>query len=314
MCSSDLDGAITLFSQAVRYAPDDAEASFYLGMLYRESGRFEDALSHLAHAAKLNPHSPQIHSNIAGVHLRLGQRSEGQQALRRSEILRQKERGIGSEISQPSGGAVAIGPATARYNMALNLALRGQYEEAIVAYQNALELNPDLKDAHSGLGILLTWKGELDGAAQSLRSAVDLDPQDPINRTRLGMVYYKQGRLYPARAELEMALVLDDALAEAAYGLGLVEARQGQMDAAAAHFAHASQLRPDYAEALMNLGVTRMRLNQPAAAIDSYLQVAELDPDNVRIHMYLSDAYAQLGDGSRSEAHRARARELKEGS
>ena len=84
------------------------------------------------------------------------------------------------------------------------------------------------------------------------------------------------------------------------------------MDAAAAHFMRARQLRPDYAEALMNLGVTQMRLNQPKAAVGSYLRVAELDPDNVRVHMYLSDAYAQLGDNLSSNTHRDRALELKE--
>ena len=97
----------------------------------------------------------------------MGQRKKGQIALQRSEILRRHERGIGSEKSLPSTNAVTIGPATARYNLALNLALQGKHEQAILEYRNALAINPELKDAYSGLGILLTWKGDLDAAAIS---------------------------------------------------------------------------------------------------------------------------------------------------
>ena len=306
----DLEQAIGYLEQTAHYAPEDAEAHFHLGMLHRGQSDFELALQNLERAAELNPHSPQIHSNLAGIYLRLGRRQEGQRALQRSEILRQNKRGIGSEITSPTGAAVAIGPATARYNMALNLALLGRHEEALVEYRNTIELNSDHKDAHSGLGILLTWKGQLDEAAEALRRAVDLDAQDPINRTRLGMVYFKQARLYAAKAELEMALVLDDSLAEASYGLGLIDARQGQMKTAATHFARASDLRPDYAEAFMNLGVARMRLGQLEQAVAAYLKVSALDPDNARVHMYLSDAYGRAGDSLQSTSHRERAHKL----
>jgi tetratricopeptide (TPR) repeat protein len=53
-----------------------------------------------------------------------------------------------------------------------------------------------------------------------------------------------------------------------------------------------------------------MRLQQSAEAVDAYLKVSAIDPNNARVHMYLSDAYWQMGDSLQSVAHRDRAHRL----
>ena len=42
----------------------------------------------------------------------------------------------------------------------------------------------------------------------------------------------------------------------------------------------------------------------------AYARAVELDPANERAHLYLSDAYQQLGHLQKSRAHRAKARQL----
>ncbi|MXY83741.1 MAG: tetratricopeptide repeat protein, partial [Gemmatimonadetes bacterium] len=140
-----LDQALSHLQRAVQYAPEDAEAHFHRGLLLRAQGHYDQAVEALERAAELNPYSPQVHFNLSQLYLRTGQREQGEKALARSEILRQHHRGIGSDQSLPEVSAVAIGSATARYNLALNLALQGQYDQAILEYQNTLAINPELK-------------------------------------------------------------------------------------------------------------------------------------------------------------------------
>jgi tetratricopeptide (TPR) repeat protein len=309
----DLELALAQMQRAVRFAPGDAEAHFNLALLHRERNELGAALASFEEAARLNPHSPQVFLNLAGTYLRLGRRPEGEEALRRSEILRQYDRGIGSERSAPAGASVAIGPSTARYNMALNHALRGEYSQAALEYRNALQLNPQLRDAHAGLGIALYLQGELGEAADAFRRAVDLDSADAVSQTRLGLIYLKQGQYALARAALEQAARADTALPEAAYGLGLLSARTQDLRGAIAHFSRALALHPGYAEASLNLGVAHMRLGEYALAARAYEQGVEADPANPRARLYLSDAYAKLGQSEESRAQRERARHLNQG-
>ncbi len=259
-----LDQALHHLQLAVQYAPEDAEAHFHRGLLHRAQGHYDQAVKALEWAIELNPYSPQVHFNLSQLYLRSGRRAQGGKALARSEILRQHHRGIGSEQSPPEMSAVAIGSATARYN----LALQGQNALAILEYQNALAINPELKDAHSSLDVLFTYQSNLTAAAESFRQALALDKEDPLSHARLGMALLKQQHYAEARASLLHAAALDSSLHEAAYGLGLAAARTGDLAGAVAHFAEAAR---------------------------AYDRAVELDPANERAHLYLSDAYQQLG-------------------
>ncbi len=304
--------ALAELSAATRLAPEDAEAQFHLALLYRESNQLDTALAAFKRAASLNPTSPQIQLNLASTYLRLGRRAEGEQALRRSEILRQYDRGIGSERTAPVGQTVAIGPATARYNLALNHALRGEYAQAVPEYRAALELNPELRNAHAGLGITLYLMGRLEEAATALNNAVALDSADAVNLTRLGLVRLKQGQNERARQALEQAARADTTLAEAAYGLGLLAARTQDYRTALVFFTRALALRPGYADAHLNLGVAHIHLGQHLEAAAAYEEAVAADPANPRAHLYLSDAYAKLGKAELSRSHREQARRLNE--
>jgi len=302
--------ALAEMGAAARLAPQDAETQFHLALLYRENNQLDTALAAFERAARLNPTSPQVQLNLASTYLRLGRRAEGEQALQRSEILRQYDRGIGSERTAPGGQTVAIGPATARYNLALNHALRGEYAAAVLEYRAALELNPKLRNAHAGLGVTLYLMGRLEEAATALNDAVALDSADAVSLTRLGLVRLKQGQNGQARQALEQAARADTGLAEAAYGLGLLAARTQDYQAALVHFARALRLRPGYADACLNLGVAHMHLGQHLQAANVYEEAVAADPANPRAHLYLSDAYAKLGKAEQSRTHREAARRL----
>tara|TARA_Y100001978_G_scaffold189870_1_gene192505 strand:+ start:267 stop:1727 length:1461 start_codon:yes stop_codon:yes gene_type:complete len=290
------DSALYHLKNAARLAPSDGETHFHLGLLQRAVGDIKAAEASLNRSAQYNPHSPQIHFNLAQIYLRTGRRTEGLQALRRSELLRKNDRDIGAERSFPTPGAVAIGPATARYNMALNLALQGKYEQAVVEYQNALAINPQLKDAHTGLGILRTWQGDLDVAIRHFIRATELQQDDPLSHARLGMAQLKQKKYRRAERSLKRAAELDSTLYEAFYGLGLTAARAGQLAVAINHFQRAVNQRPESVDAHINLGVARLKSGDFVGAEAAYQQAAEIDPENTVARRYLRDIQNQLSN------------------
>ena len=67
---------------------------------------------------------------------------------------------------------------------------KGQLDEAVAAYRNAVRLKPDYAEAYRNLGNLLRemgkLEGETDGAIAALRQAVRLKPELPDIHNNLG--------------------------------------------------------------------------------------------------------------------------------
>ena len=55
----------------------------------------------------------------------------------------------------------------------------------MVQFRRALELNPDLADAHDNLGIAYAQKGETAQAIAEFQKALDLNPGDTNTRDNL---------------------------------------------------------------------------------------------------------------------------------
>ena len=172
--------AATAFKKAVRFDPQDAEAHFLLGLAQRDMGDNEAALQALLKATELNPDSPKLRLNLGNVYLRLGRREEGKREMARSESLRQQHRGLHSEISPPAHKSLSIGSARDHYNMGLKHQMAGETDQALLEFRRAVEIKPDHKDAHIGLGLLLAEQGRHQLASHYFQRAIELDPENPV--------------------------------------------------------------------------------------------------------------------------------------
>lgn len=107
--------------------------------------------------------------------------------------------------------------------------------EAIQAYRKALEMNPDLADAHLNLGRLLH---ETEGAAAAgpcYRRALALRPDDPTALFNLGVALQDLDRPHEAIEVYEKALELDPELADAHFNLAGIYERLGRNKSAIRH-------------------------------------------------------------------------------
>ncbi len=125
------------------------------------------------------------------------------------------------------------------------LARLGRMDQAIVAYQRTVQLNPDNADVYESLGRALRHNERLQEAAAAYLAALKLDPNRAAVHSNLGEVYRAGRQLGPAIASFRKALELDPNLSEAHSNYATVLASLGDHQAAMDHFRQAQALNPD---------------------------------------------------------------------
>src|SRR5262249_43275598 len=86
---------------------------------------------------------------------------------------------------------------------------KGQLDEAIVAYQEAIRLKPNYDAAHSALIAALKAQGILDNEAAASREAIRLKPEDSAAYFHLGSLLQAQGDFAEAVAAYRKGYELD---------------------------------------------------------------------------------------------------------
>lgn len=155
-----------------------------------------------------------------------------------------------------------------------------QTDIAIAAYQRAVELNPDLAEAHFQLGI--AWSLIEMRANQTGESVPGADRKKPNSDKAFEKAVEAYKKWVGANAE-------DDA---AHFNLGRAYTKLMKDVQAEESFEKAVELKPDDTEYLTELGAVRIKLAKYHAAIGPLRKALELDPTNARAEAMLEDAQA----------------------
>ena len=109
---------------------------------------------------------------------------------------------------------LASGSEEAHLRLGEALRVRGQLPEALGAYQNAVELNPEFAKAHVMMGVTMAGLGDVSGAAEAYREAIKLQPDDATAHFNLAGVLESQGQIDQALHHYQRATQGSDAQAE----------------------------------------------------------------------------------------------------
>jgi tetratricopeptide (TPR) repeat protein len=107
-----------------------------------------------------------------------------------------------------------------------------QFDEAIAAYQRALEINPDYEEAWVGLGVVYRLSGDFEAAHAAYSEALAIDPDNANAHSSLGTLYLLEDNPEESIKEFEEAIRLDPQLAAAHGNLALAYAMVGRFDEA----------------------------------------------------------------------------------
>jgi Flp pilus assembly protein TadD len=81
------------------------------------------------------------------------------------------------------------------------LGAMGQYDSALVCYRRAVEVNPQMMEAHANIGDACVEMGRYGDAVPSLKRALELRPDEPEAHYLLGVAYVRLGNLDDAREQ-----------------------------------------------------------------------------------------------------------------
>ncbi|MGA8672121.1 MAG: tetratricopeptide repeat protein [Terracidiphilus sp.] len=175
-----------------------------------------------------------------------------------------------------------------QFDVAEDLAKRGQYAAAIPEWTKALAMEPNDAHALNNYGQTLARSGATDRAIAEFRKAIAVKPEYPEAENNLAFVLAGAGRPGEAIEHYRMAIEEKPAYAEARSNLGHVLTEQGNLDGAVEQFQQALTINPDYAAAHNGLGFALASANRLDGAADEYRRAIEADPK-------YADAYNNLG-------------------
>ncbi len=188
-------------------------------------------------------------------------------------------------------------------------------EDAEVAVEKALALDPNLAAAHLARALLLWTPGRRfphDLSVRAYRQALALDSTLDEAHHQLAVIYFHVGMLDKAQSEVERALVLNPGNTLARFRLGVIDMYRGEYERAYAFFNSTSLDRNptlwafQTATALFRLG----RVAEATALIDKFLREYPMDEGGTG---YSVRAMMLAKAGRRPEAEAAIAKALAAG-
>jgi len=210
-------------------------------------------------------------------------------------------------VNIPEDGMLKIAtPATEFYRLfdvAKELADKGDYDAAVPAFQKALELSPDDVRGNTNLANALVRKGRLGEAVAHYRKALEGNPRYLEARTNLGASLAEEGQLDEAIVNYQKALEVDPKYPEAQADLGVALFRKGKLEEAIAHLEAALRINPGFAEAHTNLGVALIQKGRLDDAISHFEQALKSDPEDTSAHTNLGVALLRAGKLDQATPH-----------
>lgn len=175
----------------------------------------------------------------------------------------------------------------AKFNQGVTLYDAGQYAEALVEFQAALEIDPKQPGILARIGDCHLKMGKKEEALDAYNKAIELQPDDPSFYTNKGVVLSQMGKAEESQEMFKKAAELDPlAAAQNFYNLGVTMVNTGDIDNAVGAFRRSIEADPGYAESYYQLGMSLSgnlkTIPEAVSALKKYIELGQ-KPEQIEV-------------------------------
>lgn len=300
---------MSLWTETVKYAPDNPRAHLNLGQALLTSGNAVDAVQQFETAFRVRPDYAEAHYNLGLALSQQGRLADAAVAFKAAlDIVPDytiAHNALGTSLAQAGEFAAALEQfdqalgerpdfLDAQVNRARVLVALHRGNDAIADYQQILRRHPDSAAAHLGLGDAWAANGTSQEAIKELRAAVQQEPRLVAAQFNLANLLSADGRL--AEAVPHYAAAAQEEPNKPALQIALANAlmRLGQSREAALHYTAAVELQPNSAELRLNLALALAASGRLAEAIEQCQTALRLRPGFGAAEHYLNEMRSDL--------------------
>jgi tetratricopeptide (TPR) repeat protein len=172
----------------------------------------------------------------------------------------------------------------------------GDKQGAIDDYTLAIKFNPNLAKAYYNRGIVRNDLGDKPGAIDDFNLAIKFNPNYAQAYNNRGVVRDELGDKPGAIDDFNLAIKFNPNLAKAYYNRGIVRNDLGDKPGAIDDFNLAIKFNPNYAQAYNNRGVVRDELGDKPGAIDDFNLAIKFNPNDAYAYYNRGIVRNELGD------------------
>ena len=169
-------------------------------------------------------------------------------------------------------------------------------EKGRAAATRALELDPDLPEAHASLATIAAWfHYDWETAEKGFRRALEINPELALAHSYNGVMFASLGRFDQAIAETEKGVELEPFSAEINSMLGLVYFYSGRYEKAEGQFRKTIEIDPSFWYAHTHLARSIEKLGDREAAVSMLERARSMQGATAEPLMHLGRIYAASG-------------------
>jgi Flp pilus assembly protein TadD len=278
--AGDIKGAIKAFQELDTPQHDNVEVQAWLGFLFLQDKRPQEAIPPLEVAAKARPNDLEVNTNLGGAYLGAG---NPEKALTQYQYVEK----LSPKLAQIP------------YNIGTIYLQLKRYPEAANAFQRAITLDP--KDAFSinNLGIALERVGQKIPAAETYTRASNLSPGDANFARNAGLAWYVASDY--SQAVAFMVRSRQDGNKDVDLGLSLADAytRLQKRNEALLVYKTLVDSQKGKAPFWFNVAVLESQVGNLKNAEEAYRKALSLDPNdldtlnNLAMMLYKKGSYSE---------------------
>ena len=302
------ESAARFYQRAAELAPDSAVAQLGRGDVLVEAGELDGAREAYEIAIGLAPDDPYPHAQLAKLPM-LSEEERAQKMMKAGDLHAARlEPEEAREAYEAASRADANQLSVAYRNSAQLNEQLGNHGEAMLEYEQAVDLGKRDAETLVGLGRTRARSEDLPGAEAAYREALSLNDKIAEAHRRLGATLMESGRGEEGVVHLEESLEIDPGQTEPRQALSNFFRKRNEMDRALESIG-IEGLPHDFdpsgrADLLHDAAEIHQEQGDLVSAEKMLAEAVEIEPDEPRIHSTLASVYRAQGKDDLARAER----------